>query len=216
MSYWCHNELNDFKNSQTGQITETTEAGKFIIDLIQNNNIKNILEIGTWNGLGSTKCILKGLKDKSYEKFTSIECNRAKVEVAKDNLKSYLNERDFILWGSIISSEDIINEETIFPELSDPEFKRWHKIDVDNIKESPILEEVKKSKLDFVLFDGGEFTTYYEFQEIFKMCDKYILMDDVNTCKCKKIREILTQDDNWNEIFYTNERNGFSVFELRK
>lgn len=210
---WCPNDKNDFFTQSNGQITPYGKVGKTIINYIKTENIKNIVEIGTWNGMGSTQCFLLGVS--SDTKFYTIESNKEKVETAKKNLSSYILTNNIkFLWGSILSIEDIKDAEIIFPELSNSEFKRWHSIDIENINNSPNVMSELPDKIDFLLLDGGEFTTWYEFQLLFPRCIKYIALDDVNVSKCKKIREYLYLNPLWKEVEYINERNGFSIFKL--
>ena len=210
---WCPNDKNDFFNQVNGQITPQGKVGQTIINYIKDKDIKNIVEIGTWNGMGSTRCFLLGLS--SDTKFYTIESNKEKVETAKKNLSSFIITNNVkFLWGSILSIEDIKDSEIIFPELSNPEFKRWHSIDIENIRNSPNVMSELPPKIDFLLLDGGEFTTWYEFQLLFPRCTQYIALDDVNVSKCKKIREYLKSHNRWIELDYINERNGFSIFKL--
>ena len=44
-----------------GQINDETSGGKLIYEFIKKFDIKNVLEIGTWNGLGSTLVIYNAL-----------------------------------------------------------------------------------------------------------------------------------------------------------
>lgn len=87
MSFWDQNDLNGFKTaekSQIGQVTLDSELGKKLYDYAQDDNIKTFLEIGTWNGLGSTKCFIEGFKNrKTSFKFYSLECNKEKSDYAK-------------------------------------------------------------------------------------------------------------------------------------
>ena len=48
--------------SQQGQITINTQAGQEIIKTLTTFKPRKILEIGTWNGLGTTRCILQALQ----------------------------------------------------------------------------------------------------------------------------------------------------------
>jgi hypothetical protein len=103
---------------------------------------------------------------------------------------------------------------TVFSQLrTDAELKRWHTIDVANIQQAPYLLDLVPEAVDFVLFDGGEFTTYYEFQKLFPRCTKFIALDDTNTAKCALIRAQLQADPLWTEVAYLSERNGFSLFQ---
>jgi len=72
---WCPNDKKDFF-LVPGQIVPQGEVGQLIIKTIQ-EPLKNIVEIGTWNGLGSTKCFLLGLQDSTQ--FYTLESNEEKV-----------------------------------------------------------------------------------------------------------------------------------------
>jgi len=123
-----------------------------------------------------------------------------------------------ILNGSILTENSIPKAElySVFPEFKeDSTFQQWHSMDMENIKSSPYILDRIPSEIDFVLFDGGEFTTFFEFQILFPRCTNIIAMDDVNVSKCRKMREILTANPEWTEIHYIPERNGFSIFKRK-
>ena len=209
---WCPNDKNDFLSNTTGQITPDGKVGKTIINYLQTNELRNIVEIGTWNGLGSTRCFLLGIQPNTQ--FISLESHSEKQKLAVENLKDLITPNVKLLWGSILKQSDITNIFSVFPEmLRNSEFKRWHSIDVQNMANSPYLLSEIPSEIDFILFDGGEFTTYYEFQILFPRCKKFIALDDVNVSKCRLIRNILRNNTNWKEIEYIPERNGFSLFK---
>ena len=65
---------------------------------------------------------------------------------------------------------------------------------------------------DVILLDGGEFTTYFEFQLI-KNRAKYLLLDDINVAKCTKIVEEIKSDSKKWEIIEENKRtrNGYLI-----
>jgi hypothetical protein len=207
---WCPNDKRDFFNVP-GQIIPEGQVGKLLIKTIQ-EPLKNIVEIGTWNGLGSTKCFLLGIQDST--KFYTVESNEEKVQIAKQNLSSLTTPNVTFLWGSILSPEDVKQPSNIFPELlRNSEFQRWHSLDMENISRSPNVLSQLPEEIDFLLLDGGEFTTWYEFQILFPRCKKWIALDDVLVSKCKKIREYLKGHALWSETAYIPERNGFSLFE---
>jgi hypothetical protein len=205
---WCPNDRSDFFRVP-GQIVPEGRVGQLLIKTVQDPDLKTIVEIGTWNGLGSTKCFLLGLQESAV--FYTLESNQEKVELAKENLKEWMKPNIKFLWGSILTPEDIVDPLTIFPELSNPEFSRWHTLDMENIKRSPNVLSQLPEEIDFLLLDGGEFTTWYEFNLLFPRCKKWIALDDVLVSKCKKIREFLKGHALWTEM-YIRERNGFSLF----
>lgn len=241
-SVWCHNDRRDIYKMKTGQIIERSNTGNAIISLLRNGSFDNILEIGTWNGLGSTLVIIKGLQGcSSYKSFYSIECNEDKTILAKKNLAPYilgsslvndLDNKIKLLWGSVLKKDEIELEKIYryFPEVKDnSELKRWHTVDYENICRCPYILNELPNEFDIILFDGGEFTTIFEFNILLSRCKKYILLDDCNVLKCRKIREQLQKmgrrkkegegeregegKGEWEEIFHTDERNGFSIFK---
>ena len=54
-----------------GQINLDTLAGKAILQISSRPDILSIVEIGTWNGAGSTRCVLHGIQDKPESTFYS-------------------------------------------------------------------------------------------------------------------------------------------------
>jgi predicted O-methyltransferase YrrM len=61
-----------------------TESGKEIYRILrEDTSIKRIVEIGTWNGRGSTMCIIHGIQGQNVESFHSIECNKDKYLAAR-------------------------------------------------------------------------------------------------------------------------------------
>ena len=67
---------------------------------------------------------------------------------------------------------------------------------------------------DVLLLDGGEFTTYYEFQILKNKC-KIIMLDDTNTNKCKLIVNEIKQNNQWSILKESNERNGYLIAQKK-
>ena len=61
-----------------GQLNDISEEGLLLDKFILENKFQTILEIGTWNGLGSTKTIIDALKkqNNTSAEFYSIESDR--------------------------------------------------------------------------------------------------------------------------------------------
>jgi len=77
-------ELNDKQNyynhikNGVGQICNDSFANE-ITKYASNINYKTFLEIGTWNGLGSTRDFANGFKNRKDDYvFYSLECNKEK------------------------------------------------------------------------------------------------------------------------------------------
>ena len=155
-----------------GQINRGSKLGEYIFELSKNSEVKNIVDIGTWNGMGSTKCILDGVLSSDVNKNAiSIECNKIRFEEAKINL-GFLPPNFKLIHGTIVNAEDLypmlekINEETE---------KRWLKEDIFWIKNTPNVLNLLPEKIDLLIIDGGEFSGEIEFHKLYERC-KFIIL----------------------------------------
>lgn len=219
-SYWDCYEKGEFAVANSGQITMQTTAGKEVFRILQEESGKDIhtvVEIGTWNGRGSTMCILFGISGTDITSFHSIECNRDKYLSAIDVLEEHIGSTAHLLWGSIVNTEYIRSEEyrNNFPSLKDSEkLMGWFNIDLQNCDAAPNVLGELPEKIDFLLLDGGEYTTLNEFEVLLPRCRRYIALDDTMQDKCRECTQRLRNDPRWTEIISIDERNGFSVFKM--
>ena len=217
-AFWDSNDLNGFNScnsNNNGQINVDTELGKFLFDSALNTSMVNFLEIGTWNGLGSTRCFIDGFKERTEPfNFYSLECNTEKSEYAR---KLYENMNNVYILNEVLLNEKPSDIYDIFPVLLENEtFNYWNDIDLNNMKDKKLfLERDDLPEIfDLVLLDGGEFTTWYEYNIIKDKC-RILALDDTNTFKCKKIVEDIKSSNNWNILIENNERNGNLVCERK-
>ena len=173
-----------------GQIKLSTPPGKLIYEFIKNNEINNVLEIGTWNGLGSTLVIHDALstKNKTFT-LTSLETDKIAFKNAKKNLKDKVGIN--LKLGRIVEIDELPNPDSI-------DFRKYNlnlKILNGFIK---ILEDTKNKEYsrrfnnnyDFILFDGGEFSTFAEFKKLYKKTS-YFCLDDLNAYKQYEVLEYI-------------------------
>jgi SAM-dependent methyltransferase len=166
-----------------GQIKANTPPGKLLYNFIEKNDIKNVLEIGTWNGLGSTVLIHDALKGKGGKfSITSLETDKIAYKYAKKNLQ---NRKGINL---ILGRITEINE---MPEPSSIDFIKhnlnpanieWFYQDLRRYKKNKNVFESLDSHYDLILFDGGEFSTFAEFEKLYQRT-KYFCLDDIDTYK---------------------------------
>jgi tRNA A58 N-methylase Trm61 len=196
----------NFKN-YFGQITKDTDIGRWIVCLSSLSTVKNIVEIGTWNGAGSSKLIALGVKSSLVKygecKVISIEIDREKIRTAKKNLKKY----DFftVLHGRVIESEDLDTTNLAGLETS------WLQQDLANLQDSPNVLKQLPNKIDLLVLDGGEFSTFAEFKVLGPRVTQYIILDDTFTKKCRKILQVVKNSKEFEVIFESSERNGVAV-----
>lgn len=200
------------KHNSLGQICND-EFYNEIQSYASNVNYKSFLEIGTWNGLGSTKAFASGLETRKDDYvFYSLECN---VDKCADAAKLYSSNDKIHILNEVIWNEEPADFYQVFPQiLTDSKYKHWNAIDIVNMKQCDLfLNRPNLPKVfDVILLDGGEFTTYYEFQILKSRC-KVLMLDDINVDKCKKIVEELRTDASWKIIKQNNVRNGYLIAE---
>jgi tRNA A58 N-methylase Trm61 len=192
--------------SMQGQIIETSDRGKLLQEVIKKNKFKNIVEIGTWKGMGSTLSVLKSMG--SETNFITLESNPEFHSIAKNNLRDY-DGRLEIIYGRIIEVSEV--EEFVKDYDLSIEQKDWLVNDINNFKNCPNVLEKMPAEIDFLILDGGEFSTYPEWLKL-KDRTKFIALDDINVLKTKRIYTELLTDKNYELLNITNEGNGFCLF----
>jgi len=192
-----------------GQINRGSSLGEYIYNISSRDEVNSIVEIGTWNGCGSTRCVIDAIKGKDKQLTTIELCPSQYVEAVK-NVGEYADSLSNIkmLNGSIINYEDAFwfdhSEEGVNAE--------WLKVDMNLLKVADnVLGEVP-SEIGFLILDGGEYTTYPEYC-ILKDRSKIICLDDTKTFKCTKILAEICREKGLQPLVISDERNGFAIFE---
>ena len=212
---WEENDKKGYDNankSLMGQISNG-RFSEIMKEFAKNEDYKTFLEVGTWNGMGSTKQIADELVLRLDEYvFYSLECN---IEKSLHARCLYSNLTKVYILNEVLFKNEPENFYDIFPQCKINEtYKEWHRVDMENMKKCDLfLERDDLPEIfDVVLLDGGEFTTYFDF-ELIKDRTKYLLLDDINVSKCTKIVEEIKSDPEKWEIVEENtiERNGFLV-----
>jgi len=197
-----------------GQINRGSILGEAIYKLAKQEGVDYIFEIGTWNGLGSTKCIIDGIRDaKSPKKGMSIECNLSRNKEALSNLV-YIPHNFTIKQGTVVNYDEL---EPLMNTLQSDKHKRWLSEDLQEIKNAPNVFKELPQIIDLCILDGGEFSGFLEFFRLWNRC-RYIVLDDTNTLKHSRSRKFILKHPNKFEILMdvTNERNGFLICKNKK
>ena len=192
-----------------GQINRNSRLGETLYEIAKQPDVKTIVEIGTWNGAGSTRCIIDGIKDSGSKKtFVTLESNKEQYELASQNLKPYT---EFVesLYGRIIEVYDLVWLKNV---TLGPEQQQWLWQDIEGYKECPNVLDKIPDQIDLLLLDGGEFSTIPEFIKL-KSRYKYLVLDDITALKCKEINKQLSIKKDHTLLKSDTERNGFSVFK---
>jgi hypothetical protein len=200
--------LNAWKQGE-GQVAPGSVLGNFLMKVAKNTDYTKYLEIGTWSGMGSTRCLHLGFLERTTPfVFKSLECNKEKCEMAALHYKDYPSVQ--ILNSTVVRASDIPSTDELKLMFNDL-VEDWHKIDMENLATCSFLEE---RDFEVVLLDGGEYTTYFEYKELVKSPTlRMIICDDMNTNKCKKVYEELFASSEWKIIeYHPIDRNGWCAF----
>tara|TARA_Y100000004_G_C8860148_1_gene388677 strand:+ start:15 stop:626 length:612 start_codon:yes stop_codon:yes gene_type:complete len=195
-----------------GQINTNSKAGKVIIEFCSRTDVTNIVEIGTWNGMGSTQCVYEAIKG-SNKNFISIEADPQMYELAVKNNRS--KPEVSIFHGKI--SDEMIDIDSFGPEFfidySIDIKKQWYKEDIFRLSSCDNILNHLPNKIDFLILDGGEFTSYSEYK-ILKPRSRFIFCDDTSAPAMKNVFSRKDLLENHKIIYdFPEERNGFCLAE---
>jgi len=195
-----------------GQIQQSSDAGKWIACICSREDVSNIVEIGTWNGMGSTKCVYEAIKN-TNKKLISLEINKDMHEIAKSFYQKAPQIELFL--GKVTDKLIDLNllDAKFFSDFSIQTKSKWRDEDLLNLSICPNVLDKLPQKIDFLILDGGEFTTFHEFNAL-KDRSNFIFLDDVNPPCIKNylVRQELLKTS---QLIYENlsERHGFSIFK---
>mgnify|MGYP003125353340 CR=1 FL=1 len=201
----------------SGQINRGSKLGELIFNFASNTDYKVYVEIGTWNGQGSTLCFRQGLEtrddDWSFFSFESDENFYRQAESFHGKIDAKFN----LIYGRIIEPEDMMSldspvvkehyenhvHESIHTRFFNHDYGAYGKC----TNKLHLLEDLE---IDVLLLDGGEFSTYAEF-EILKDRAKIIILDDTTELKTKHVHAALISDSDWDCLLESSERHGYSM-----
>ena len=228
--------------NEKGQILESAPMGAFLRSLADNRKFKKYVEIGTWKGQGSTKCIAEGLLRRDDDScLYTVEVELPFYKEARHYwdpiLAVHHRKKIIFLSGSVVnpSSYGIPSwkevEETlkITNQLNiAPLYRRWYQDTIDALadphvwsKENSgcfvsVLNEIPNN-IDVLLLDSGEITSYAEFYALNNRGEvKMVILDDIHIFKNYKLHNKLSQDENWEMIALNHDRHGWSAFCQKK
>lgn len=197
--------------ANTGQIQLVQPFGQWIAKYAADTRFSRYLEIGTWNGRGSTCCFYDGFAKRtdtptlqSYEIDTQRAREAASLWAEVPQIQ--------VTHGRVLPDDKCPTYheiQTLFPQVNES----WHAEDIRNFWSCP---HIPIQEPDVVLLDGAEYLTQFEFDRVFKECPsvRVYILDDTRTAKTPLVNEYLLNTPQWNRIAYSDtERNGWALFE---
>lgn len=159
-----------------GQINPGSKMGQALMALCTRPDVRTIVEIGTWNGEGSTQCIRRAIESSDDTRFFySLELDFERWKQAM-TFHQPLPKNMVILHGRVSS---LGKAPPI--DLSEEELGWWH-ADKKAEEEAEDVLHLLPDKIDLLLLDGGEFTSLQDFK-VLAPRSKYIMCDDVRARK---------------------------------
>lgn len=222
-----------------GQITLDSPFGDALRRLAALEEVKSILEVGTWSGYGSTLCLAVGMAQRRRRvgcELWSLEANRVMAEDAKKHWKeveqqmahgSVPDSSPFkvlwdamgkkgacpsvrIMWGSM--AVEMMEEGAIF---AHPLFEKVrHHYMLHGRMERAIFKEAPHLGLtkhfDLVVLDGGEFSGWGDWLAAQKLSPKIVALDDTQVMKnCDVLADALKKG--WKVLAEGSDRNGWAI-----
>lgn len=199
-----------------------SEFGRAMFMAVRVLHLRSLLEIGSFDGDGSTQVLISALKSFREKRLVCLELRRERYAKLKENTSAYPWVESHC--APSISWEDFTLrdfDQDIWPHFasSDPEIylrvKGWWVEDTELVKSSQAAGYLESTTEEFdgVLIDGGEFSGYDEFR-LLRQRAKCFLLDDVfKVFKNRRVFAELSDDPAW-RLFYVNrdDRNGTAIF----
>ena len=226
---------NNTSESQLNSLIDPEIKDDELYNIIQKlsatSNIKNILEIGSSSGGGSTEAFVKGIQDNPCK--PSLYC----MEVSQVRFKQLQQTYSYNSFVKCYNLSSIAVES--FPSKSEvtefynknktnlnkyplDEVLRWLDQDIEYVKNSGVsgngIKKIKEANnidyFDLVLIDGSEFTGNVELDEVYGA--KIIILDDANSFKNHESHQRLLKDEDYILVRQNfTLRNGYSIFKRK-
>lgn len=207
------------------EITAQDAFGRAMEKCIRKYAIKKILEIGAFDGDGSTQVLARALTAKNGEKIlVSLEEQAERFQNLVANTTSY-HFAQAVQMSSIGRSsftarnfdKDVWNSS--FNGLCYPkkQVEEWHAEDSARISHiANGFLECSDESWDAVLIDGGEFFGWDEFRLLRSRSRCFFLDDAFHAFKTFRVRVELSRDPDWRLVWAdANVRNGAAIYVHR-
>lgn len=197
----------------TGQINTDSSFGQAIMGIAANPLYNTFCEVGTWNGLGSTRCLYEGLKRNPHAQLYSIEGNTEMYQQAIVHWQN--NPQVNVLHGTLhrnVMTPDEVKSHPFFPRIRE-HYELYYESERKSCMETPL---VSIPPCDVILLDGGEFSTQGDWNVLYHPKLKVVILDDTQVIKTNQIYKDLKTDLTWRCIYDTPTlRNGAAIFIRR-
>ena len=184
------------------------------------------LEVGSWNGLGSTTCILDGFRDCGFahqKHLLSFEIDPVMQHAAASNLATHPAFSSVLFIHKKLSSGGAVAEE--FPvdlhmDGDDVSLQNDQHYLIHFERERYLFHTtepyVPVGPIEVALLDGGEYSGYNDWLQLPKEHLKWICLDDAHTTKSRRVVTELDASGNWICVARGDDRNGWAIYRHRE
>jgi hypothetical protein len=194
-----------------GQVNPDSAFGSMIVDIASESDYTSFLDVGTWNGQGTTKCLYDAVGKREGVRIYSVESNAAMYGEAVaywTPCPPSLN----LLYGTLSKGAMTEAEIRAHPLFEDVEvhFNIHYEQDCKDLEGAPIVE--LPAQIDMVVLDGGEFCGVADFRRASLLKPKVIALDDIRVMKNSENYQRLLADPEWELLGRGKDRNGWAIF----
>jgi hypothetical protein len=206
------------------EITADDSFGRAIIQTIREHGFETVLEIGAWDGTGSTSVLIKALAHAQDPLIVALEANATRYVQLVENVKEYGWVKP--AFGSSITLQSLAPKS--FEEVWDSPYNRL-RFPQDLVRQwweetqrflagvqAGFLERLHGQAFDVVLVDGCEFAGFDDYR-LAKPHAKCLMLDDVHHAyKCNRAHHELSADPEWRLAWEDPTiRNGAAIWVRR-
>lgn len=200
---------NNAVSCHMGEITSVSSFGKALSCAA--SCVHTVIEIGSGSGLGSTACLVGGLKDDA--RLYAVE---AAAERARACCANYAHDSRVRVLHGVVSTDALMTrgqvmDHALYPTIEEHYIQCYAKEAADYASAVNVVDRLPR-RCDMLVLDGGEFSTWGDWLALRGMQPTWIALDDVNVIKTSAIAARLTASLGWHRVFHTDERNGSSIF----
>jgi hypothetical protein len=188
--------------------------GQFLAKLaLQRTDLVNFVEIGTWKGMGSTYQITKSLEARNDgSSLVSFEIDNDFLSAAINNYKWNSSITKLVkgrVSANIMSLADLHAHPLYIGSVMD-EWLAGETVDFNN---ATLDYSLVPPRVDFILLDGGEFSTFYDWQYLKALHPRVVALTCINVLKANGIFNELKSTAQWKLLSKGDEFQGWVVFE---
>lgn len=208
-----------------GQIHRQTPFGERLYQLALDTNYSTYLEVGTWKGYGTTKCLMDGLMERTSSgsqdiHFYSIESNPIFFNEA---LQLWIRKGYaflHLLFGKLhekgLLDREVIEAHPYYNHIK-THYEIWYEQDLADYKFAPYLHPQSFPPiLDVVVLDGGEFSGYADWLAVKDKHPKVVCLDDSGVMKNERVfKELLANTEEWELRAHGADRHEWAIFYRR-